>query len=1702
MALAVAALAAGGLSVPVASIAHASGTTPPADQAPADLLVDGGFEQDPSTASFTVYPQGSRQLPGWTVVSGSVETDASPNPWIAAEGVRSANLDGDSPGAMEQTVSDTAGVTYHLRFVAAVHSCGPATASFAVSWGGSDVDAVTVSRPTPTPSSDGHYLPAWTPFDYDVVGHGSDTLRFTSLSTSGSCGPILDDVSLTARTPALTGVSLSATPVDTPPGAQQVPTEAVPFDQVPGSALSAVAAAPLRSVPLRSVGVSSSPLRSVPLRSVPLRSVDLASSPLRSVTLNQVPLLGSLTWADILAGTTLSAVPLQNVTLDQVLTLSPAPAALNGRTADGELTLDQVDLQSSPLRSVSLASVYLGGVALGDLPTVTHAGQPAQTLYDAVCATVDCSALELSATSPLLAADLAGVPLRSVPLVSVPLRSVPVAAPLRSVPLRSVPLRSVPLRSVRLGGTGGLDVPAATALAAIPLSALSPTSVLLTSVEYGAVAKALGLGACTLPSGAPCQTLADAVAAGVAGTVTLGDLATRTQAIDELTLGDVGPFDASDALSALTIGDIAAALPVTFSLADALFSLIDPDAVPWEQLPFDALALPEHDVDGATVSYTASFTVSGGGGPLDATATVVLPPGFALAGAASGLPAAASQPAVTGEVATGQTLVWTLPGLVPGTAPAAVRFTFRVRPGLVLAQGTATLQVQTSVPMQGAPASAQAQVTVVDDGATSVEAAPVVEKSTLVVGHTSEPDRITYLRVPVPAAGTRVTFLLSHLPIDADLVVYGPRPEDSPAASPLRSVPLRSVPLRSVPLPDPGVDATGAPSPTGSLLGEVPLLDGYPLAGIGAQRGTGDEEVDTLSSGGGGYYTVQVTGHDGAASPQPWMFRVVEPLPVETTCPTRGWATQTGSVGGLPKIADGSRSLFLVNAQQLRSEYGDQQTSYLLSELAAFARRSDVAGDVVQVDQDSEIAAAYNDWNAHPCSIEAANAVAGRIAQLVRDYHDAQPISSVTLVGGDEQLPMARLADLTSAVNERGFAESDLNQDGSDNPFTAAQKAGYLLSDDPYGTLRAVPWLDRQLYVPELGVGRLVETPAQIEGQLRQFVASGGVVDPTSSLTTGYDFLSDGAQAVDAALAPTVSRHRTLISETWTRAELLGQLLPKRGPAPSIASLNAHFDQSRALPAAGNTSGDESDLVTTADLAAAPGALAGRLLFSMGCHAALSVPAQYSGIAGAPETADWAKELATQRALWVGNTGYGLGDSATVALSEALMRNFAKRLDGHLLAGAALSYAKQDYLGSLGAYGAADEKALQEIAFYGLPMWRIGGPRSNGQQEFQLPDPPAPVPVPVTAVDGGLSVYDDVTAPTFRRTDLPTGGTFWSVDGETQATAGQPVQPRTSRPAAADPSAGTAKGVLVTSLSSHDVLGVTPRVARAVLDDSGNEPAPTSAAAAFPAGFATLSTFATPSGDDTRLVLLPGQFLPTKGGKGVQRLFDSVGTRVFYGTGDDYRPPTFSRLGAVADGGEVSFSVDVAAPGGQAAREVLVLAHVGGSAAWRPVQLTNVPGTTAWTGTMPGVTGPFEWFAQAVAPSGTVAQSADQRGLSTVGYAFGGFQAPIHPLAVNRVKAGSAVPVKFVLRGQDGPVTDVSAVTSISSAARTSCTPPAPGATDPGTVSEPLGSLRLDRAAGRFTYVWKTDRSWAGQCRVLTVVLDDGTAHQALFQLR
>lgn len=115
----------------------------------------------------------------------------------------------------------------------------------------------------------------------------------------------------------------------------------------------------------------------------------------------------------------------------------------------------------------------------------------------------------------------------------------------------------------------------------------------------------------------------------------------------------------------------------------------------------------------------------------------------------------------------------------------------------------------------------------------------------------------------------------------------------------------------------------------------------------------------------------------------------------------------------------------------------------------------------------------------------------------------------------------------------------------------------------------------------------------------------------------------------------------------------------------------------------------------------------------------------------------------------------------------------------------------------------------------------------------------------------------------------------------------------------------------------------------------------------------------------------------------------------------------------------------------------------------------------------------------------------------TVLYNWSGFFAPVDNLPVwNRVKAGSAVPVKFRLGGDQG--LNVFAAAYPKSGAG-QCNSAALLADIEQTVTAGQSSLTYDAIADQYVYVWKTDKAWAGTCRQLVVKLADGTEHMANF---
>ena len=1344
-------------------------------------------------------------------------------------------------------------------------------------------------------------------------------------------------------------VSLSADP-STYPGFSSMPSSAVPVANLPLDALSDIAGAPLRSVDL-----ASTPLRSVPLRSVPLRSVPLRSVPLRSVTLSELPLLSG-TWEAILA--TLSpnpfaGVPLQNITLDQVLTAFDAQPSATGLNS---VTLGSVDLASTPLRSVSVASLLLGATPLRSVQVGATAPPNAFGDWCAILAGLgySCTDLGLTADSPVLAADLAGVPLRSVPLRSVPLRSVP----LRSVDIGSAPLRSVPLRSVKYTGDLG--------------------SMLLSKIRdrnadgtLGASNPALLID-CTDPDAG--------LFGSCGGTRTLTNATTADAFLAGKTFGDlVDHVDPAD---------------ITGTLGDFIAAIIDTTSYPWESLELDGLQ-PLAGANARSVEYTAHFETTGAGTGT-ATVAVDLPPGFVY----KRFSTVNHDDTYDEPVVTGGHLVWTVPGVTGGQVhdigfDAYAPFDLAVdAPSQIMVTLNGTV-----VGAAGDP------VDVLEDFETAIcttcitaitlyhqndfpAGAKEIEPNTMVVSHISEPGDVDYFKLAVPPKGTRIQVRLGNHSTDADFDVA--MINATTDATPLRSVPLRSVPLRSVPLTDNGIDATAADDAVSpETLDDIPNIEGAPLRSVGENRGTADELIATVSDadpigvpplgtefGSQQYYLLQVTAYNGGSSNSPYVLYVKEYAPPPPpTCPAPRTYPFTGTLGSVPgSLPANLNTLFLVDQKRMGATYGPTAAQQVIDKLNTLAGRSDlgVTGVVYPVDGNSTAGTALDNWDGNPCSVDAANRAFNAVGEIVDDVRGQRPtLKNIVVVGGDDIIPMARVADYTQISNESDYGASLLLSSGTDKgtPLAASALTQNILTDDPLGDVDPIPWLDHALYVPDLAVGRMVETPAEIIGQVDSFLATGGVLSPASSLTTGYDFLSDGADAVNSALTGiSPANKQVLINETWSKADVLAALYPAGGTTAGVVDMNAHYDHTRSLPALGNSTADETDLVTTAEIAANP-LLTRRLLFTMGCHAGLSVPKAYTDVPA--KDADWAQTYsAKQAAVYFANTGFGYGDTAAVALSEEVMRQFALRLDGSMTVGEAAVYAKQAYFGQLGAYGPYDEKAMQEATFYGLPMWKVG---TGGT----TPPPPANV-TPTADATGVLSAPVSV-APSFTKKTSKGGGTFYTAAAAGTAASGlqvtqyRPIEPRLSVDVTPVPGSGQAHGVLITALASHDEA-VVPAMARPVIDLTASEPPPPAGDVSFPTTFSNLTAFNTPNGERQHVVLLPGQFFRDAafgGAGGIQRLFDSVGAEVKYSDSEDFLAPQLTNVTAALAGGQLTITLDAFDETQGNLKRVVVLVK-DQSGAWSLHELTDQGGGSFSTGPFPVVGTQIEYFAQAQDGAGNV----------------------------------------------------------------------------------------------------------------------------------
>lgn len=115
-------------------------------------------------------------------------------------------------------------------------------------------------------------------------------------------------------------------------------------------------------------------------------------------------------------------------------------------------------------------------------------------------------------------------------------------------------------------------------------------------------------------------------------------------------------------------------------------------------------------------------------------------------------------------------------------------------------------------------------------------------------------------------------------------------------------------------------------------------------------------------------------------------------------------------------------------------------------------------------------------------------------------------------------------------------------------------------------------------------------------------------------------------------------------------------------------------------------------------------------------------------------------------------------------------------------------------------------------------------------------------------------------------------------------------------------------------------------------------------------------------------------------------------------------------------------------------------------------------------------------------------------------FTFNGFFAPVDNLpALNVVKAGSAIPIKFSLGGDQG--LNIFAE-NYPKSEQIACDSTADTDGVEETVTPGASKLKYDPGNDTYTYVWKTKKAWSHTCRQLVVKLADGTTHRANFKFK
>ncbi|MEP7202423.1 MAG: Ig-like domain-containing protein [Ilumatobacteraceae bacterium] len=670
------------------------------------------------------------------------------------------------------------------------------------------------------------------------------------------------------------------------------------------------------------------------------------------------------------------------------------------------------------------------------------------------------------------------------------------------------------------------------------------------------------------------------------------------------------------------------------------------------------------------------------------------------------------------------------------------------------------------------------------------------------------------------------------------------------------------------------------------------------LIGVSARENAEAESVRVATWNNTGDFYVRVQGRNGAFSPTPFHLAL-------STAGGPCAASPLSSFSGLPLTIAGSpgaaQTVILTDSLRLAP------TPAVRPKLDELALRT--GGVVKDLSESPRISALNLQADFNKACPYAKNLVAEAIREVVNSYRDPDgTLKYVVIAGGDDVIPFFRYADSAGIGPESDYIPPAVDA----SPSQASLRRNYVLGQDAYGAASDLSLKGAVLPVPDVAVGRLVEEPAEIIGMIDAYLglANGALPTATSSLVTGYDFLTSAADSVQddfRAGLGTNGRADSLITnqgvptttttvglpsrdKTWTAADLSTALL---GSRHDLVFLAGHFSAFHTLAADYQTS------LSTADLDAHPNLLANALVISAGCHAGFNL-VDSDGVPGLSDGLDWPEAMARQRATFISGTGYQYADTDFLAYSAKLYALLATELrngTGAVPLGQALVNAKQAYLAGVASLNGIDQKALIESTLYGLPMTGVDlpagriAPPVNGAGIT-----PNLVPAGPGNVLGLKSATFNLTPslttpppkPVLNVAGIPTGGFFRWLSGRdgVQSGPGLPALPKQIDDVTSS-TGEVLRGVGFFGGTYTDNPGVIPLTGAPTTEQNGVHTDFLSPVF-FPQKLATVNYFGALDGQGTdgrtRLITTPLQYRSdvSSSTTNTERSFSQLGLQLFY----------------------------------------------------------------------------------------------------------------------------------------------------------------------------------------------------------------------------